>query len=92
MKGEQPAADLMLPALALESARGRQTWALAPTIREGVGTRVIKTAVRAPNMNPVGERFVGSLRREALDHVLLLDDQHLENVARQYVRHFNRVR
>jgi Integrase core domain len=58
----------------------------------GAGTRVIKTAVRTPNMNPVGERFVGSRRREALYHVLLLDDQHLENVARQYVRYFNRAR
>ena len=61
-------------------------------VAKGVGTRVIKTAVRAPNMNPVGERFVGSLRREALDHVLFLDDQHLENVARQYVRYFNTAR
>ena len=61
-------------------------------VAEGVGTRVIKTAVRAPNMNPVGERFVGSLRREALDHVLLLGDEHLENVARQYVLYFNKAR
>jgi len=43
-------------------------------------------------MNPIGERFVGSLRREALDHVLLVDDQHLENIARRYVRYFNEAR
>jgi transposase InsO family protein len=61
-------------------------------VAEGAGTRGIKTAVRAPNMNPVAERFVGSLRREVLDHVLLLDDQHLENVAQQYVRYFNKAR
>jgi putative transposase len=61
-------------------------------VAEGAGARVIRTAVRAPNMNPFGERFVGSLRREALDHVLLLDDKHLENVARQYVRYFNTAR
>jgi transposase InsO family protein len=61
-------------------------------VAEGAGTRVIKMAVRTPNMNPVGERFVGSLRREALDHVLPLDDQHLENVARQYARYFNKAR
>jgi putative transposase len=34
----------------------------------------------------------GSLRREALDQVLLLDAQYLENVARQYVRYFNTAR
>jgi putative transposase len=59
---------------------------------EGVGVRVIKTAVRAPNMNSVGERFVGSLRREALDHVLLLSGDHLGEVASQYVRYFNHAR
>ncbi len=47
-------------------------------VAEGAGARVIKRAVRAPNMNPVAERFIGSLRREAPAHVLLLDDQHLE--------------
>ena len=41
-------------------------------VARGVGTKVIKTAVRTPNMNPVGERFVGSLRREALDQCFLL--------------------
>jgi putative transposase len=61
-------------------------------VAQGVGMRVIKTVVRAPNMNPVGERFVGSLRREALDHVLLLGDQKLEDVGRQYVSYFNRAR
>ncbi len=61
-------------------------------VAEGAGTRVIKTAVRTPNMNPIGERFVGSLRREALDHVLLFDDRHLESVARQYVGYFNQAR
>jgi transposase InsO family protein len=43
-------------------------------------------------MNPVGERFVGSLRREVLDHVLLVGEQKLEDVARQYMFYFNRAR
>ena len=61
-------------------------------VARGAGARVIKTAVRAPNMNPVGERFVGSLRREALDHVLLVSAQKLEDVARQYLLYFNKAR
>jgi putative transposase len=61
-------------------------------VAQGVGTRVIKTAMRAPNMNPVAERFVGSLRREAPARVLLLGEQNLEDVGGQYVSYFNRVR
>jgi transposase InsO family protein len=61
-------------------------------VAEGAGARVIKTAVRAPNMNAVAERFVGSARREMLDHVLLLDDRHLESLLRQYKLYFNESR
>ena len=61
-------------------------------VAEGAGTRVIKTAVRAPNMNPVAERFVGSLRREVLDHMLLLDEDHLRKIAAEYMSYFNRAR
>jgi len=43
-------------------------------------------------MNAVAERFVGSARREMLDHVLLLDDGHLESLLRQYKRYFNENR
>ena len=59
---------------------------------KGVGAKVIRTAVRAPNMNAVSERFVGSVRRELLDHVLLLDDQHLASPVGQYARYFNESR
>jgi putative transposase len=61
-------------------------------VAEGSGIRVIKIAVRAPNMNAVAERFVGSVRREMLDHVLLFDDRHLDSLARQYMVYFNGAR
>jgi transposase InsO family protein len=54
--------------------------------------KVIKTAVRVPNMNAIGERFMGSLRREALDHMLLIDETHLGKVARDYAAYFNHAR
>jgi transposase InsO family protein len=59
---------------------------------KGIGIRIVKTAVRAPDMNAVAERFVGSVRRELLDHVLVLDDLHLARLAREFVAYFNEAR
>jgi putative transposase len=61
-------------------------------VAEGVGIRVIKTAVRAPDMNAIAERFVGTARREILDHVIVLDDQHLGRLVAQYKEYFNEAR
>jgi transposase InsO family protein len=58
----------------------------------GARIRVIKTAVRAPNLNAIAERFAGSVRREALDHILVLDDDHMARIGREYAAFFNRAR
>ena len=61
-------------------------------LARATGIRVVRTAVRAPDMNAVCERFVGSLRRECLDHVLVLDARHFQRVVVQYVRYHNGAR
>jgi transposase InsO family protein len=56
------------------------------------GICVLRTPVRAPRANAVCERFLGSVRRECLDHVLVLGERQLSRVLRKYVAFFNRAR
>jgi putative transposase len=53
---------------------------------------VIRTPIRAPRANAYAERFVGTVRRECLDWILILSQGHLERVLDVYVDHYNRHR
>ncbi len=53
------------------------------------GIRVIKAPVRAPKARAHAERWVGTVRRECLDRLLILGRRQLEHVLRVYVRHYN---
>jgi putative transposase len=59
---------------------------------ETSGTEVIHMPFQAPRANAICERFVGSLRRECLDHVLVLGVRQLVRTPKDYVSYFNRAR
>jgi putative transposase len=59
---------------------------------ESEGIAVIRTPVQAPNANAHAERWVGSVRRECLDRLLIFSRRQLEQVLRVYARHYNRHR
>ena len=48
-----------------------------------------RTAFRSPWQNGTAERFVGSVRREFLDHVVVLSEGHLRRLLREYVEYYN---
>ena len=55
----------------------------------GADIRIIRTPIRAPRANAIAERFIGTLRRECLDHMLITGPRHLDAVLREYVEHYN---
>jgi putative transposase len=51
--------------------------------------RILRTPVRAPRANAIAERWIGTLRRELLDRMLILNRRQLETVLAEYMTHFN---
>ena len=60
--------------------------AVAGSIKE------LKTPYRTREANGVCERFMGSLRRECMDHILIHEGKHLERVVKEYTASFNQER
>lgn len=56
------------------------------------GLRVIRTPIRSPRANAFAERFVNTVRRECLDHLLVVSRRHLQNLLSIYIGHYNRHR
>jgi transposase InsO family protein len=59
---------------------------------ENMGIEEVKIAPRSPWQNPYCERVIGSIRRDALDHVIVLNERHLRRVLRSYFDYYHRWR
>jgi transposase InsO family protein len=54
-----------------------------------IGIDAIATPIHAPKANAIAERVIGTLRRECLDHLIILDEAHLWSVLTEFVRYYN---
>ncbi|MEV6132664.1 integrase core domain-containing protein [Streptomyces violaceusniger] len=59
---------------------------------QAAGMRVVPTLPAVPRMNAIAERWIGSCRRKATDHILITGERHLRLVISEYAEHYNRHR
>jgi putative transposase len=57
-----------------------------------IGSQPTRIAFRSPWQNDVAERWVGSCRRDLLDHVIVLNERHLKRLMAEYVRYYHEDR
>jgi putative transposase len=60
--------------------------------RSTTGVKHTRTSIRSPWQNGTAEGWVGSCRRELLDHVIPLNEEHLRRLIREYVRYYHEDR
>jgi transposase InsO family protein len=58
---------------------------------KALGRKPIRSGYRSPWQNGIAERWVGSIRRELLDHVIVLNRRHLRRLLNEYVHYYNWV-
>jgi len=71
-----------------DSKFGAQFARVADTTR----IEIVRTPFRAPRANAICERMIGTLRRELLDRILIVNERHLRQVLTTYLHHFNEAR
>ena len=57
-----------------------------------MGIEEVKSAPRSPWQNPYAERVIGSIRRECLDYMIILNENHLRRILRDYFDYYNNAR
>jgi putative transposase len=59
---------------------------------QSFGIQPKRTSLRSPWQNGVAERWVGSCRRDLLDHVIVLNERHLKRLMNEYIRYYHEDR
>ena len=59
---------------------------------KNMGIEEILTAYRSPWQNPCAERLIGSIRRDCLDHVIVLNEAHFRRILTEYFRYYHQAR
>ncbi|WP_158853850.1 integrase core domain-containing protein [Saccharothrix deserti] len=72
--------------------RAGQFTASFDTVLTDVGVKIVKIPPRSPRANCYAERFVGTVRREATDRLLIINEHHLKSVLDRYAAHYNHRR
>ena len=57
----------------------------------GTGIEEVKTAYRSPWQNPFVESYGGTLRRELLDHVIILNEEHLKSLLKEFIEEYYHI-
>ena len=72
--------------------RAGQFTASFDSVLTDAGIDVVKIPPRCPRANCYAERFVGTVRRELTDRLLIINERHLKSVLNRYVYHYNHRR
>ncbi|MCW2938410.1 MAG: Integrase catalytic region [Actinomycetia bacterium] len=72
--------------------RDRKFTAMFDEVFRGEGIRIVLTAPQAPRMNAIMERWVGSVRCEIIDRILIMNNAHLRKILAEYETYFNEHR
>ncbi len=72
--------------------RGGQFTDAFDAVFADAGLRVIKSPPQAPKANAHCERMIGTLRRDLLDRMLILNERHLRRTLTRYLEHYNTAR
>jgi transposase InsO family protein len=57
-----------------------------------MGFKEVLIAARSPWQNPFSERLIGTIRRDCLDHVIVVNEDHLRRILTRYFRYYHRWR